>query len=613
MKLTRLFPVLLLLSACASTTPLEAVLSGALEAEGGEQAWAEIRALQREGELNFAGLEGTFTSLEGVAEQRYATSFKLGPYAGAEGFDGAQAWFMDTSGDAVAQDAAADRQAAYNLAWLAARGYWYPERHPAQLTFKGASEHEGREFNVIEAVPEGGRPMELWFDTETRHLVRVLENDGKAIREMTFLDYRPVGAVMLPHRIIDLDTSTGQAAEQRVRSVKLNPEFENDAFNMPQSQVADFDWPENAANVELPFRLVNNHIYTDVYINGKGPLRFMLDTGGLNLLTRSAAERLGIEAEGAIKASGTGEKTLDVGVANVETVSLGDLDIQKQMFFVADLSELQDVEGVPFDGLVGFEVFRRFVVRIGYSDNRMQLFRPDGFAYAGSGTRIPIRLSDRTPQTDGSVDGVPGVFSIDTGSRSSLDLHGPFVRQHNLVERYCPCAETITGWGVGGPVRGRVARIGQLKLGEQEIDDVGVELTLQESGAYADSNLAGNVGGAVLKRFNVIFDYSRNEMILEPHAGTSTPDNIDKSGIWINRDGEKLVVVAVAAGSAADTAGMHEGDHIVSVDGKTASNIDLSTLRQRLRDEPEGTTVVFRVHRDREERDVPITLKNLEK
>lgn len=613
MKLTRLFPVLLLLSACASTTPLEGVLSGSLEAGGGEQAWANITTLQREGELNFAGLEGTFVSNEGIADARYVTSFELGPYAGAEGFDGKQAWFMDTSGDAVAQDAAGDRQAAHNLAWLAARGYWFPERHPAQMSFKGTDQHDGREFNVIEAVPQGGRPMELWFDAETRHLVRVLEHDGKAVREMTFLDYRPVDGVILPHWIIDLDASTGQAAEQNVREVTINPVFENDAFNMPGSRVADFDWPEHAANIELPFRLVNNHIYTDVYINGKGPLRFMLDTGGLNLLTRNAAERLGIESEGAIKASGTGEKTLDVGVARVETVSLGDLDIHNQTFFVADLSELQDVEGVPFDGLVGFEVFRRFAVRIGYEENRMQLFLPESFTYAGSGTRIPIRLSDRTPETDGSVDGISGVFSIDTGSRSALDLHGPFVRNNGLVERYCPCVETITGWGVGGPVRGRVARVGQLKLGEQEIDDVGVELTLQESGAYADSNLAGNVGGAVLKRFNVIFDYSRNEMILERHAGTGTPDNIDKSGLWINRRGNELLVAAVAEDSAADNAGMQEGDEIVLVDDKPAGEIDLSALRQRLRDEPEGTTVTFRVRRNANERDISITLKNLAK
>lgn len=612
MNITRFFPMLaLLLSACANTQPVERILSDALEASGGERAWADVSGLEREGELHFAGLAGTFVSREDVAAARYVTQFELGPYRGAEGFDGRQAWFMDPSGDAAAQDAAAERRAARNQAWLAARGYWFPDRHPAEMTFGGTRMHDGRRFNVIEAVPDGGRPLELWFDAQTHRLSRIREDDGRGMREMSLTEYRSVGALVLPHRLIELDTATGQATEQRVAAFRVNVPFGDDVFSLPQVRVADFDWPAGADYVELPFALANNHIYVDVRVNGQGPLRFIVDTGGLNLLTRAAADRLGIEAEGALKASGTGEKTTDVGVARVERLSLGALDLRDQTFFVADLSELQDVEGVPFDGLVGFEVFRRFVVRIAYADGRLRLYLPKKFSGEGGGVRVPIRLNDRTPEIDGRVDGISGVFSVDTGSRSALDLHRPFVERHNLAARYCPCVETITGWGVGGPVRGRSARVARFEIGELTVNDVGVELSLQESGAYADSNLAGNIGGALLKRFNVTFDYSRNEMILEPHERSHVPDNFDKSGLWINRSGDELVVAAVVPGSAADGAGLREGDRISRVDAVAGRDVDLPGLRQRLRDAAEGTAVTFTVLRDGGERDIAVTLRRL--
>ena len=61
-------------------------------------------------------------------------------------------------------------------------------------------------------------------------------------------------------------------------------------------------------------------------------------------------------------------------------------------------------------------------------------------------------------------------------------------------------------------------------------------LTTDKGGSNADDNLAGNIGGGILKRFVVTFDYEHNTMYLKPIAGRIADlDTFDRSGMWINR------------------------------------------------------------------------------
>jgi hypothetical protein len=59
---------------------------------------------------------------------------------------------------------------------------------------------------------------------------------------------------------------------------------------------------------------------------------------------------------------------------------------------------------------------------------------PDAFTYHGHGTIIPFRFQDNQPEIKGSIDGIAGLFTIDTGDGGSLLLIAPFA--HGLVGRY---------------------------------------------------------------------------------------------------------------------------------------------------------------------------------
>ncbi len=582
----------------------------AAKATSGGVAWDGVTSLHLEGSIATSGFEGTIESWEGLVRGRVVTRVDLGVLAVANGFDGTTPWNQDPSGDVTEQGSENDLRSAHNEAFLSARAYWYPDRWTAQIDSGNPQEIDGRTYEVLEIVPEGGSRLQIWFDAETKLAARIVEEDANPVETTYLSDYRAVGNLMLPHRIRTSNGDTQYDVKIEVTSVQINPQLSEGHFNIPSVTLDDFEIADGATSTTIPFELLNNHIYVEATVNGKHPGRFLVDTGGVNLLTESAAARFGIESEGSIQGRGVGEDTVDVAIASLDSFTIGAVTLDDPTFFVFPLGPIMAAEGVDFDGLIGFEVFKRFVVEIDYFRKVMTLTRPDAFEYAGKGVPIPFKFDDRTPVVDGAIASIPATFSIDTGSRTTLDLYGPFVAAQDLENILEPRLEGITGWGVGGGVRSKVAPGATLQLGDVELTDVIVAFSQQEEGAYADRYTAGNLGAGVLKRFTVTFDYGEKIMILEPNALFDKPDPFDKSGMWINIDGDAFKVVDVITGGAADDAGIRVGDRIVACNGKTPTDLSLPALREKFRRQAPGTVFELAIDSDSGRRVVQLELKD---
>ncbi|MFH1177648.1 MAG: PDZ domain-containing protein, partial [Acidobacteriota bacterium] len=246
-----------------------------------------------------------------------------------------------------------------------------------------------------------------------------------------------------------------------------------------------------------------------------------------------------------------------------------------------------------------------------YERSLLTLTVPAAFSYRGEGTVVPFKFNNHIPQVEGEIDGIPGKFDIDTGSRSSLSLLRPFAEKHGLKDRYAAKIEAVTGWGVGGAARGLLTRAKVLKLGSVAIDGPVIELSLQTKGAFTDPYVAGNVGAGVLKRFNLTFDYSRQQLIFERNGNDRLRDGYDRAGMWLNlADGAFEVKDVIASGPAA-VAGLKVGDRILAIDGRTPEQLPLPEARLRLRAQPAGTEVRLTVAASDGAKEVVLVLKNL--
>ena len=172
--------------------------------------------------------------------------------------------------------------------------------------------------------------------------------------------------------------------------------------------------------------------------------------------------------------------------------------------------------------------------------------------------------------------------------------------------------DAVDGWGVGGPSTGYVTRGKTMTLGSVPIDNVIATLATQSKGAFAGNDYSGNVGGGILKRFIVTFDYGNQTMYLKPLLSPVTDTGaFDRAGMWINQSTHGFKIADVTRHSPAEEAGLKTNDTITAVDGTSAIDIPLYDLRERLRNDQPGTVVTFTIKRGAKSKTVKVTLRDL--
>lgn len=587
------------------------VLARAKSSSGGPR-WEAVRSLQIEGEKSVGGLAGAWRLTQDLDTGRHVESSHLGAFELAHGYDGQRAWRRDHGGEIGLLDGIVPRRNARTQAWLAARAYWYAGRLPASYAPARSQTLEGRRYDIVAATPEGGDPLELWFDARSGLLTRIVMPVALGSTVSVLGDYRDVGGLRLPHRIttVSLDKA-GRSdprlrSELRVRRYSINKALADQAF-APPPMPADAYVDNSNGVTHVPFDLVNNHVYVDAEVDGQ-PARFLVDTGAVNLLTPAAAKRLGIASAGKLSIHGAGDNAVELSLAQARHLRVGDANLAHPVFYVVDLGQQLNSMGVHYDGFIGYETFRRFVTTFDYAARVLSFTEPSRYQPPKNAVALTFEQDDRAPVLSGTLDGIPLRLWIDSGSRGSLSLNSPFVRSHGLLEKYRAGGEAVLGWGIGGPARAHPARLGVLSMGGIDVEGLAGDLSTTDKGALAISDYGAILGGGVLRRFTVGLDYGAKRMYLTPNAENAIPEPFDRSGLWLQTDGAALRVGDVAAGSAAARALLRENDRIVSIRGEQIATRGLGQWRELLRELPPGTRVAVGYLRDGKHADAELVL-----
>ena len=363
----------------------------------------------------------------------------------------------------------------------------------------------------------------------------------------------------------------------------------------------------------VPFELVDNRIFVGVMLEGRGPFKFILDTGGYGGFSVETAKKIGAKLGNETEGRGAGESIVKAWETSVAETRIGGLTLKDQDYRVFDFSDMRHVFGTQtFDGVIGLPVFSQAVVRVDYAHGLLTFTEPSKFSYAGRGAGVPFELERFLPIINGEVDGTPAKLGLDTGDRSAFTLKSPFVEQYKLRDRYAPKFEAVTGWGIGGPIRAQVVRLRALKFGPFEIDGAVTRFSLQEAGAFTANDVAGNIGGAILKQFTVTFDYTRRRLYFEKNQSYGSRDTYDRAGLWLSgsADGRSFEVFDVVASGPAAEAGLKVGDRIVRVDGRSVETLRLIATRNGLKD-ARRKSVRLTVQGDTGTREVVVKLRDL--
>jgi hypothetical protein len=274
------------------------------------------------------------------------------------------------------------------------------------------------------------------------------------------------------------------------------------------------------------------------------------------------------------------------------------LELRDQTAVAIALRELEPYEGRAIDGILGYDLISRFVMEIDYENRRLHFYEADTFNSEGHGKAMPFELQGNTPHVYSDVklqDGrlVRGKFLLDTGARSALSLNRPFCEEHEVTTGI----KTIRGGfaaGVGGETSQSIGRIQSLTLGDFLLADIVTGFSEDQGGAMADRETAGIIGGGILRRFNLTFDYSKSTVYVAPNAHFEESFEYDKSGMWIATvaPGQtQFEVRKIIDESPASKAGLKQHDIIVTIDGRPTSEFTLEEVRRMFREDKRECTL----------------------
>jgi hypothetical protein len=257
--------------------------------------------------------------------------------------------------------------------------------------------------------------------------------------------------------------------------------------------------------------------------------------------------------------------------------------------------------GHAIDGLLGFDFINRFVVEIDYAARTVNLHDPQSYKYSGSGKAVPLVLLEddsggKVPLvkvrifTDrgraAAAAAVEGKFIADTAVRSAVSFNTPFVNANRLLLPAAGGRTIRVPLGGGAMVRESkqsIGRVAGVQLGQFILKNHIAIFFQDAQGVVASPEFDGVIGAEILRRFKVIFDYSRRQMILEPARSISEPEEYDMSGLLLVAEGadfKTFTVRQTIENSPAALAGLREGDVISIIDGKSARRLTLEEVRQ---------------------------------
>lgn len=384
-----------------------------------------------------------------------------------------------------------------------------------------------------------------------------------------------------------------------------------------------FTLSNGATKTEIPFELHNNLIVVPVILNNQLPLKFIIDTGvRTTILTEkiySDILHLAYTKKFTINAPG-GENVVNAYITNNVTIDLPGIHGQGHAMLVLenDYLDLRSSLGSEVHGILGYELFSRFVVKIDYQNRLLTLMAPQKFKPSRRYARLPITVEDTKPYYVAELhvndtSSVSAKLMIDTGAS-----HGLFLDSESNPKIVVPTKniDCIIGKGLGGEITGRMARIKSIKIGRYTISNM--IASFPDPDSYPDKieeihNVYrnGSIGGEALSRFHVIFDFPREKIYVRPNVAFRKRSYYNMSGLTVKATGQSLhefEVENVRTSSAGDIAGLKKGDRIIKIRGLQTITMDLSQVNGYFESRP-GKKVDMVLLRDGQLIETTVVLK----
>jgi predicted aspartyl protease len=343
---------------------------------------------------------------------------------------------------------------------------------------------------------------------------------------------------------------------------------------------------------KFPIEICNNLVIIPVVLNGQLPLKFILDTGvRTTILTEKTFSDILKLTYGRhyMVAGPGGEKVVEAYVTNNVTLDLPGVHGEGHAMLVLekDYLELRNYMGTDVQGVLGYEVFSRFIVEIDYKGKELILTLPEYFQPSKKFQILDMNVQDTKPYVQTQVELSDGTvilakLLVDSGASHGLVLDPSSDKRILVPQKH---VSSLIGRGLGGLITGEIARIRSLNIGKYRIENVIVNFP--DANSYIDTLKAsdvfrnGAIGGEILSRFTTIYDFPREKIYVRKNSNFSNTFNFNMSGLTVKAKGSRLrkfEVADVRKDSPAERADIKTGDELLAINGSPTREMDLNTV-----------------------------------
>lgn len=384
-----------------------------------------------------------------------------------------------------------------------------------------------------------------------------------------------------------------------------------------------FDNPREK-RITIKFKSASNLIIVPVNINDSDTLNFILDTGvrhpiitelpfvnKLNLNYMMPVKIKGLDDGEGLTAYRSGSNTLHIDGLTAQN--------QEVQMIIDEDFQISHMLGIPVHGLIGFNLFKDFVVEIDYNDEKLTLYKPEYYKYRDRKNDIimPLHFDGtkpfvRTTIVTDSMKTVPVKLLVDTGASDALWLSENSDERINIPKKHL---ETFLGKGLSGDLYGTKGRIDAIWVGPL--------LLTQPIVSFPDSELIdqlittngrnGTIGAEILRRFYVTVDYRNSRLTLRPTSRVKEDFNYNMSGMEVINPVPGLPVFTITditKDSPAYYAGLQKDDQILSINSSSRRSLELNDINLLLQSK-ENKKIRVTVLRNGEEIKTSFELKKM--
>lgn len=380
-----------------------------------------------------------------------------------------------------------------------------------------------------------------------------------------------------------------------------------------------FEFSGSRKKQSIPFVLVKNLIIVPVYINGKGPYNFLLDTGVAQMIITDTTflENLDLKKAQTVKVQGYGfGDNIEAVLTRNVTAKIGKATIRNipTAIFKKDIFDLSNYLGIKIYGILGYYFFNSFSVKINYYTNKLTFYTHDA-KIEPKGTSIPIQITGGKPylstqiKTDELGD-IPVDLLIDNGSSHPLMME-------SLHDKPFPLpAKTISanlGVGINGIINGSMGRVAEIKLGTYTFKEVLTGFPEYNIGRSTMEGRTrnGSLGSDILRHFVVTFDYTGGSIYLKKNNNEVPKFEHDMSGLEIyvlQGIKDRYYIGRIEIGSPAEEAGLQVNDEITAINFASVIHYKLNDLTEMLK-ERNGKQLLIEIYRGNDKHVVLLRLK----